>query len=257
MHKEDMYSNISRVKSRIAAAASRSGRNPDEITLIGVSKYHPIEALYMAVDCGITILGENRVQEMEAKKTSWQEDEVVWHMLGHLQRNKIRKALELFDCIQSVDNWELAAAVERILSGKIDDGAGRESPYPVFVEVNTSGEASKHGLRPEDAFGLVGRIKSDCPHIRIEGLMTIGPLSENERDIRSSFSMLRSMAEKARQEFDLSLKHLSMGMSGDFEIAIEEGSTLVRIGTDIFGARAPMSGKSNWGGRNERSFDFA
>lgn len=248
MHKEDMYSNISRVKSRIAAAASRSGRNPDEITLIGVSKYHPIEALYMAVDCGVTILGENRVQEMEAKKASWQGGEIVWHMLGHLQRNKARKALELFDCIQSVDNWELAAALERILSEKLDAGTALESPYPVFIEVNTSGEASKQGVRPEEAFGLIDRMKNDCPHIRIEGLMTIGPLSENERDVRSSFSMLRSMAEEARRTFDLPLENLSMGMSGDFEIAIEEGSTLVRIGTDIFGARAPLSGKSNWGG---------
>lgn len=226
--------NVSRTRERIAAAARRAGRAPDDITLVGVSKFQPLESLYAAVEGGINLLGESRVQEAEDKRKSWQKERgnPVWHLIGHLQRNKARKALSLFDCIESVDSMELAEALERILC----ETKGK-SPFPIFVEVNTSGEPAKHGVHPDETLKLFDTILRLCPSLCVEGLMTIAPLEGDERAVRASFSQLREMGESLRKRTGLPLRHLSMGMSGDFEWAIEEGSTFVRVGTGIFGIR--------------------
>ena len=226
--------NISRTREQIAAASRKAGRSADDVTLVGVSKFQPLESLYAAVDCGMELLGESRVQEAEDKRHAWQKEKKrpCWHMIGHLQRNKARKALSLFDCIESVDSAELAEALERILRE-----SERESPFPIFVEVNTSGEPAKHGVHPDETLKLFDTIITFCPSLRVEGLMTIGPLEGSEWAVRASFSQLREMRESLRNRTGLPLRHLSMGMSDDFEWAIEEGSTFVRVGRGIFGIR--------------------
>jgi pyridoxal phosphate enzyme (YggS family) len=232
---EKMRENVRGIRDRIAQAAKRSGRAPEDVTLIGVSKFQPLESLYMALDCGITILGENRVQEREQKAASWERGKAEWHMIGHLQRNKSKKALELFDCIQSVDSFELAAALEKNLNIDGNPGLNRV-PFVIMIEVNTSGEETKNGVPPGGCLALTEKIINECPNLEPDGLMTIGPLS-GLSDSRRSFALLRSLSEDIRARLGLDMRHLSMGMSGDFEAAIEEGATLVRIGTGIFGAR--------------------
>jgi pyridoxal phosphate enzyme (YggS family) len=228
-----MRENVLSIKERIATAAARSGRAPRDVMLVGVSKFQPLDSLYMALDCGITVFGENRAQERESKAASWTRESAVWHMIGHLQRNKAKRAAELFDCIESVDSLQLASTLDRIMA----ETRLKVAPYPVMIEVNTSGEESKYGVEPSRFLELVEEISRDCRRLAIDGLMTIGPLEGGERGARESFALLRSLAAEAREKLGLPMRHLSMGMSGDFEIAIEEGSTLVRIGTGIFGAR--------------------
>lgn len=230
---ETIRGNILRTGEQIAAAALRSGRKAEDITLVAVSKFQPFESLCAAVECGVKLLGESRVQEAEEKRLKWRGEEPVWHMIGHLQRNKARKALAVFDCIQSLDSADLAEALEHILAEMPE-----KRPFPVFVEVNTSGESTKNGVFPDESSQLFDTIMNKCPSLIVEGLMTIGPLEGGEREVRASFSRLRELRESLRKSTGLPLKHLSMGMSGDFEWAIEEGSTFVRIGTGIFGLRA-------------------
>jgi pyridoxal phosphate enzyme (YggS family) len=215
----------------MTSAAERSGRDPRDIALMGVSKFQPIEAICAAFNCGLKLFGENRVQEREEKSALWTGDGAVWHMIGHLQRNKVRKAVALFDCIESVDSVELADSIERIISENI------EVLYPILIEVNVSGESSKEGVPPEVVFVLLEDILERCPHLTVEGFMTIGPNVSDRRAIRESFVSLRNLRDEARKRFGIPLPHLSMGMSGDYEIAIEEGSTIVRVGTGIFGLR--------------------
>ncbi|MDR1944174.1 MAG: YggS family pyridoxal phosphate-dependent enzyme [Synergistaceae bacterium] len=231
-----MRENIRVIAETIAAAALRSGRRRDDVRIIAASKFQPLESLYMALDCGITILGENRVQEREQKAAAWTRGKAEWHMIGALQRNKARKAIELFDCIESVDSLELAVTIERILNERADAGLNA-TPYPVMIEVNTSGEESKNGVKSSEAIWLFEEILHRCSRLEVTGLMTIGPLVGGERKTRASFALLRSLACEAGEKLGASLRHLSMGMSGDYEAAIEEGATLVRIGTGIFGAR--------------------
>jgi pyridoxal phosphate enzyme (YggS family) len=232
---DQMRENVREIRERIAAAAKRAGRRPEDITLLGVSKFQPLESLYMALDCGITVLGENRVQEREQKALSWSGGSVEWHMIGHLQRNKAKKAVELFNCIQSVDSFELALSIEKTVCERLGSGL-RSGPYAVMIEVNASGEESKNGAEPGKCVELIEKILKECPHLEVDGLMTIGSLA-GERECRASFALLRSLAEGVHTALGLRTRHLSMGMSGDFETAIEEGGTLVRIGTGIFGAR--------------------
>jgi pyridoxal phosphate enzyme (YggS family) len=236
--REGIRRNVEEIRLLTARAAARAGRDPEDISIVGVSKFQPIEAIYAAVDCGVTLLGENRVQEREEKSAAWAGGPAVWHMLGHLQRNKARKALELFDCIQSVDSYDLASTLERIIKERIDGGgcdAGRR--YPILIEVNASGEDSKSGVDPDGCLGLVERITDGCPHLGIDGLMTIGPLNGGEAETRASFALLRRLGAFITERAGIMIDQLSMGMSGDFEAAIEEGSTMVRVGTGIFGAR--------------------
>lgn len=229
--KADMMRNIEGIRARIAAAAERSGRSAGDVTLVGVSKFQPIESIRLAAECGIEIVGENRVQERAEKQEKWPGSPLSWHMIGHLQRNKARRAVELFDCIQSVDNAELASIIQKAAAEK------NMGSYPIMIEINTSGEDSKNGASPDECDFLTGNILESCPNLSIEGLMTIGPLTDDEAAIRRSFALLRSLRDAARQRFGIPIPHLSMGMSGDYEAAIEEGSTVVRIGTGIFGPR--------------------
>lgn len=232
---EAMRENIIGIRARIDAAAKRSGRKAEDITLIAVSKFQPLESLYMALDCGITIFGENRVQEREQKAAAWARERAEWHMIGHLQRNKARKAAELFDCVQSVDSFELASALDRIVVEKACPGL-KAGPFVIMIEANTSGEESKSGVSPDSCVALAEKIISECPNLRVDGFMTIGPLA-GAGETRRSFAFLRTLAGEAKAKLGLKARHLSMGMSGDFEAAIEEGATIVRIGTGIFGAR--------------------
>lgn len=213
------------------AAAARSGRGPKDIRLMGVSKFHPLEMMAEASQF-VDLLGENRVQEAEGKRAGWPAgNKTPWHLIGHLQRNKARKALSVFSAIESVDSLDLARALDRILAETKAD------PYVIYLEVNMSGEASKDGMQPGDAEQILDQIRQSCPRLLVDGLMTIGPNVDDPAAIRKSFANLRELREKLRSSSGLALPELSMGMSGDFETAIEEGSTIVRVGTAIFGPR--------------------
>lgn len=227
----DIKRNVEEIRSRMEAAAQRSGRNAGDVRLMGVSKFHPLEMMKEA-SAFVDLLGENRVQEAEGKRAGWPaENKTPWHLIGHLQRNKARKALAIFSVIESVDSLDLARMLDRILAET------NAVPYVIYLEVNMSGEASKSGMAPTDAERILDQIRDYCPHLSVEGLMTIGPNVDDADSVRRSFVNLRELRERLRSSAGLALPELSMGMSGDFEAAIEEGSTIVRVGTAIFGPR--------------------
>lgn len=217
------------VRERMAASAGRAERNVSEIALMGVTKTRTVAEMLTAtplIDC----LGENRVQEAASKKQEWPSGvNAEWRLIGHLQGNKVRRALTLFDSIDSIDSVALALTVERIALelGRI---------VPVLIEVNTSGEVSKTGLGP-DGFPELLDCVAGCRHLKLQGLMTMGPLTDNEVQVRKAFAFLRELAVEGRRRSGLALPVLSMGMSGDFEWAILEGSSMVRVGTLLFGSR--------------------
>ncbi|RQW04569.1 MAG: YggS family pyridoxal phosphate-dependent enzyme [Calditrichaeota bacterium] len=221
--------NLSRCLERIDKAAAKSGRNLSDITLVAVTKTVEPERMNEGIKAGITIIGENKVQEAVAKKPKV--IPVAWHMVGHLQRNKVKQAVELFNMIQSVDSVRLAKEIDK-RCGNIN------KVMPVLVEVNTSGEDSKYGCPPETTGELIGKI-CELSHLKIEGLMTIGLFTDDMELVRPCFVKLRKLAEqlKSLKIPRTDFKILSMGMSADFETAIEEGSNMVRIGTAIFGPR--------------------
>ena len=225
----DIKSRAQEIFDRISAARDKAGRT-DKIIFSAVSKTRSIDEMKQAeavpfIDC----FGENRVQEAELKRKTYGESRIPWRLIGHLQANKARKAVELFDAIDSLDSLELAQRVDRI-SGELG------KTMPVLIEVNTSGEASKSGVDPENFSSLADGVMS-LQNLRLEGLMTVGPITESESGIRRAFAELRELAESARTLTGLALPVISMGMSSDFELAIQEGSTMVRIGTLLFGAR--------------------
>jgi len=227
----DIKRNVEEIRSRMEAAAQRSGRNAGDVRLMGVSKFHPLEMMKEA-SAFVDLLGENRVQEAEGKRAGWPaENKTPWHLIGHLQRNKARKALAIFSVIESVDSLDLARMLDRILAET------NAVPYVIYLEVNMSGEASKSGMAPNDAERILDQICDYCPHLSVDGLMTIGPNVDDADSVRRSFVNLRELRERLRSSAGLALPELSMGMSGDFEAAIEEGSTIVRVGTAIFGPR--------------------
>lgn len=219
----EIAANLDRVRQRIAAAAERSSRSPAEIRLIAVSKTFPSDVIVEAVRAGVTDLGENRVQEGAQKipEVAAAGLRPTWHLIGHLQSNKVKPALDLFDTIHSVDSLELAERISRLAQKRVT----------VLLEVNTSGEASKFGLPPADVERVAAAVR-ELPNMDLSGLMTVGPLVEDVELVRPAFRTLRDLRDK------LGLRELSMGMSGDFEVAIEEGSTMVRVGRAIFGARS-------------------
>ncbi len=222
--------NLNKILDRIAAAARRAGRDPSSIRLVTVTKTVDIERTREAVEAGAAILGENRVQEakekIEALGTIAQ-----WHLIGHLQTNKAKYAVRLFDLIHSVDNLELALEIDK-QAGKI--GKVQE----VLIEVNIAGEQQKAGVPPDACAALV-RDAARLKHLRIRGLMAMPPYSEDPEDSRPYYRNLREMADRISRDDPggALLSVLSMGMSGDFEVAVEEGATLVRVGTAIFGDR--------------------
>jgi pyridoxal phosphate enzyme (YggS family) len=222
--------NLAALKTRIASAAARAGRNPVAITLVAVTKTRNAEEVTESIRAGVTDVGENRVQESLAKK-SLVNLPARWHLIGSLQTNKTRKALDTFDIVQSVDSLRLAEELDRRC-------ASANRKLDVLLEVNTSAEKSKHGIRPEELPALLAEVLR-LDHLRLTGLMTIGPglAVEAPEASRPCFRLLARLAEDAGQAHGIALPHLSMGMSSDFEVGIEEGATIVRIGTAIFGPR--------------------
>jgi len=219
--------NLREVEDRIARAAEKSGRRVEEIRLVAVTKTQSVEAIREAVAAGAREVGENYVQEAEAKLPALAGEPVVRHFIGHLQKNKSGKAVALFDLVQTVDSAELAQALGR-------RALGVNKLLDVLIEVNISGEASKFGVAPERALDLAAEIAA-VPGIRLQGLMGIGPLAPgDEAAAGNSFRRLASLYQRLPREHR---EVLSMGMTGDFETAIAEGSTMLRIGTGIFGAR--------------------
>ena len=223
---------LEEVKSRIEAACKRAGRDPSEVEIIAVTKTHGAEVVKEAWDAGLRIVGENKVQEAAWKKPA-SVTGPMWHLIGHLQSNKVRKALELFDFFHSVDTAQLADRMNAIAQ---DMGA---SPH-ILLEVNVSGEKSKSGMKPEEVREVLAHIELECPRITVEGLMTMAPFSENPEDARPYFRRLRELRDVLERELGIGLPRLSMGMSGDYEVAVEEGATWVRLGTVLFGERPKM-----------------
>ncbi len=216
-----------RVRERIGRAAERAGRDPAETTLVVVTKTVGIDKIKEAIDCGVGIIGENRVREASAKQPQIGRA-VQWHMVGHLQSRKAKQAVELFDMVQSVDSVSTAGALQKRCAE-----AGRS--MPILVEVNTSGEEQKHGVSPDEAEPLIREIAS-MQNLRIEGLMTMAAFVPDPEEARPAFRRLRELAEGLREK-DIegaSFQTLSMGMSNDFEVAVEEGSTMLRIGSAVF-----------------------
>lgn len=224
--------NIAHIREEMARAAKKSGRGLSEVKLMGVTKYHPIEMMTEAA-ASLDLIGENKVQEAAGKRALWPAavKSCPWHMIGHLQRNKIRRALENFDLIESIDSLETAVGINRVLS------EGEPRSFPVFIEVNMSREAAKSGVAPEEAARLLDDMMNACRLVSVEGLMTIAEDTGDEKTLRETFGGLRELREALRRASGLPLPELSMGMSGDFTAAIEEGSTIVRVGSAIFGPR--------------------
>ena len=220
----DIATNLERVRERLAGAAARAGRRADDVLLIGVSKTVDVERIRAAVAAGVTALGENRVQEAKTKVAELGRP-AAWHLIGHLQTNKVKDALPLFDVIHSLDRLELAREIER-------RAAARGQVVDALLQVNVAAEASKGGVGAA-AVGETLDIIGKLAHVRVRGLMTIPPEVERAEDSRPWFRRLREIAERH------GLRELSMGMSGDFEVAVEEGATMVRVGTAVFGPRPP------------------
>jgi PLP dependent protein len=221
--------NLERVREQVAEAAAKVGRAVDEIQLIAISKMHDAEKVRAAYGAGQTLFGESRVQEARAK-IPLLPSSLRWHFVGHLQKNKIRHALPLFELFHSVDSLALAHEMNRI--------ADEDGMHPrVLLEINVSGEGSKFGFKPETVRAEMESLLA-LPRLSIEGLMTIPPLAENAEASREFFAQLREFRDALEKEFDLKLPQLSMGMTTDFRVATEEGATLVRVGTAIFGERS-------------------
>jgi pyridoxal phosphate enzyme (YggS family) len=220
--------NLERVREQITQAAAKAGRAVNEIELVAITKTHPAEKVREAVEAGHTLFGESRVQEARAKIPELPSN-LRWHFVGHLQKNKIRHALPLFELFHGVDSLALAQEIDRI--------AAEEGAHPrVLLEVNVAGEGSKFGFKAETLRAEIGSLLA-LPRLSIEGLMCIPPLAEEAEASRKFFGQLRELRNSLEKEFDVKFPHLSMGMTQDFSIAVEEGATLVRVGTAIFGER--------------------
>lgn len=220
--------NLKEVRDAIAAACLKVGRQPEEVRLVAVSKTVDLERIREAVAAGQTIFGENYLQEAQAKIEALGQ-KVSWHLVGHLQTKKAKAAVALFDLIHAVDRSKLARALEAAASqaGKIQD---------ILIQVNQGGEDTKSGVAPEATMELVQEV-IELPHLRLIGLMTMPPWLADPEDVRPYFRALRELRDRLREQSGLPLTELSMGMSGDFAVAVEEGATLVRVGTSIFGHR--------------------
>jgi PLP dependent protein len=227
-----LFKRIEEVRSRLIAAAERSNRSIDEITLVAVSKTHPAEAVREAIAAGLDNFGENRVQEAESKIPTVGRSAARWHLIGHLQSNKARRAVELFDWIHSLDSPDLARRLNRVC-----DELDRQE-LPVLIQIDLGHEKTKTGIDERDVSELVAVVR-DCPRLRLMGLMTVPPFFDEAENVRAYFRRLRELRDelKAKGAFGDHPGELSMGMTHDFEIAIQEGATMVRVGTAIFGER--------------------
>ena len=232
MDREQIAGNLRQVQERIAAAARKGGRRAEEITLIGISKTQPAEAIRAAYEGGLRNFGENRVQEWEGKRTALGDLQATWHLVGHLQSNKAARAAGLFHSVDSVDDFALAQRLDRARDGQSDARKLR-----VLLEVRVEDEKSKSGVGAEEAVELAEKVVM-LPHLELLGLMCIPPFIEDAGKVRPYFRRLRELRDSLAQKIGHELPVLSMGMSHDFEAAIEEGATEVRVGTAIFGSRA-------------------
>ncbi len=236
--------NVELVQSRIAQAAAKANRSRDDIELVAVTKTHSAETVREAIDAGHLLFGENKVQEARAKIPLLPSN-LRWHFIGHLQKNKVRHALAIFELIHSVDSLELAQAIDRI--------AREDALHPrVLLEVNAAGEASKIGFQPDKLRRDMESLLS-LPRLSIEGLMCIPPFGQDAEASRKYFVALRELRNSFENEFAFKLPHLSMGMTNDYTVAVEEGATLIRVGTAIFGER---SRKQKSKATDERGFSL-
>jgi pyridoxal phosphate enzyme (YggS family) len=228
MNVQELRSRVDEVRERIEAARTRAGR-ADAVTLVAVTKTHPADLVRLAIEAGVADVGENRVQEMDDKVAEIGRGAVRWHLIGHLQRNKAAPAVALADLVHSLDSVRLAEALsaEAVKAG---------TTVSALVQVNTSGEESKFGLAADEALDAVARMAA-LPGLRLQGMMTMAPFTDDETVIRRTFAGARRLREDAARQVPGFGTQLSMGMSNDFEAAVEEGSTLVRVGSTLFGER--------------------
>jgi pyridoxal phosphate enzyme (YggS family) len=230
---EQIAGNLARVHERIDAAARRAGRSPSEVTLVAVTKTRSVDEIRAAYHAGVRHIGENRVEEAAEKKPQLDLPDAVWHLVGHLQSRKARQAIDVFEIIHSVDSVKLAHKLDAL-------AAEHERVLPILVEVNVSGEAAKYGFSLADRAGLELSIEQivALPHLRVRGLMTVAFVARDAEEVRPVFARLRALHDELSSRFPQGAwGQLSMGMTDDFEVAIEEGATMVRIGRAIFGAR--------------------
>ncbi len=222
--------NIAKIKQRIRESCLKVGRSPDEVTIVAVTKTVPVDKIKEVINLGIVDIGENRVQELLEKRSSI--ENVRWHFVGHLQTNKVKYIVDFIHLIHSVDSLKLALEIDK-RAKKIN------RVIDILIEVNTSGEKIKYGVKPDEVVELVRQISENCDFVKIKGLMTVAAFLPNPEDVRPMFKLLREIRDEvAKFNFkNVEMRHLSMGMSNDFEVAVEEGATLVRIGTAIFGPR--------------------
>ena len=227
--------NVDTIRRRIAAACKRVGRTPDEVTLVAIAKTFPAEVIREAVRAGVPDIGENYVQELLAKREQLAAEQIRWHFVGHLQSNKVRHIAPWVALIHAVDSLGVAQELDRraARAGRVID---------LLVEVNTTGEETKFGFSPDATVSFLRSLDS-LAHIRVAGLMTVGPFLPDPEESRPMFRRLHQLRDEARAlgQANVTMQHLSMGMTGDFEVAVEEGATLVRIGTALFGSRVKRS----------------
>ncbi len=229
---DSLAERLNAVQERIQAACARSGRRPEDVTLLAVSKNHPAETVAAAVELGLTVFGESKVQEARAKIPLCPA-RARWHLIGHLQSNKARDAVALFETIESIDSLSLAQEIDR--------HAAKQARNPkVYLEVNVAGESSKFGWNPDRLQAELAEVNR-LPRLEIHGLMTIAPYSTDPEKARPVFRRLRELRDRCSEILGAPLPVLSMGMSGDLEVAIEEGSTIVRVGTALFGPRPRLT----------------
>jgi pyridoxal phosphate enzyme (YggS family) len=224
----DIAANLKNVQQRVAAACARTGRDPSSVTLVTVSKGHPVDVVRAAVDLGVSLFGENRVQEAKIK-ISQCPSRLQWHLIGHLQSNKCRDAVHFFAMIQSVDSLPLAREINKWAEKSA-------KTMPVLLEVNVAGESSKFGYSPENVLLELKEINT-LPKIEVHGLMTVAPWTQEAEKVRPVFRRLGELKRQCEEILGAPLPHLSMGMSGDFEVAVEEGATMIRLGSAVFGPR--------------------
>ena len=234
----DLSANLNQVRQRIGAACARSGRDAASVTLVAVSKGRPAQVVCAAAELGLGLFGENRVQEARAK-IGLCPARLRWHLIGHLQSNKCRDAVHFFEMIQSVDSLALAREIN-----KWAESSGKT--MPLLLEVNVAGESSKFGFAPEKVLAELKEINA-LPKIELHGLMTVAPFAQDAEKVRPVFRRLRELKGQCEDVLGAPLPHLSMGMSGDFEVAVEEGATMIRLGAAVLGPRPalkPAAGES-------------
>ena len=226
----DIAANLKNVQQRVAAACARAGRDPSSVTLLTVSKGHPADVVRAAADLGVSLFGENRVQEAKIKMSQCP-GRLQWHLIGHLQSNKCRDAVHFFAMIQSVDSLSLAREINKWAEKSA-------KTMPVLLEVNVAGESSKFGFSPENVLLELKEINA-LPKIEVHGLMTVAPWTQEAEKVRPVFRRLGGLKRQCEDILGAPLPHLSMGMSGDFEVAVEEGATMIRLGSAVLGPRNP------------------